>query len=215
LWNEYGGDANGFSISVGEKELRYCCDKGAEVLETYFSHPPSPFKRVGAFVVLARLFPFFGFTKSPPTPVAKNQWYARLAALLIPPTLRGMKVDVSDDDQHEKWMLLDKWTGFPSPHVKVEFLAWLEWLDPLQGVPPPSGMPREDWESLLNDRLARMILRTSLLIENMYYLCEISAKVGTEGCLRGQCRRCMKGINLTGLNYDGILYQNWLSKHKT
>lgn len=214
LWDEGGGGQHGFDLSIGERELRNCCSKGSTLLETYFSNPPSPFKRVAALVVLARLSPFIGDTRGSKVG-QQNGWRALVAALLIPSALRAMKVNIAEQSEAQNWIVLDKWKGFPSAHVKVEFLAWLEWLDPFQNIGLPDKVPAETWESMLNDRLARMILATSLMLENMYYLNEaqVNAQSGA-ACLLGQCRRCMQGVtNLTGVTYDSMLVDNYRQAH--
>jgi hypothetical protein len=204
VWNTFGGTDHGFRVRVGEKEVQECCSLGHEILITSkkFPNPPGPFKRVAALVVLARLYPFFELDPPPPYPQACQIWLARVIGLLIPATLSTLEVNISKDKTNPKWEQLNNWRGFASPHYKIEFLVFLQWLDGLSWIRPI--IDEQLWQSIRKDRLARMILATSLIIEANYYCTETGAPNANH--LRGKCKGCVEGQDLTPLNYDERLY---------
>jgi hypothetical protein len=202
IWNECGGQQHGFSVIVGEKELGICCDHAREILveSGKFPNPPGPFKRVAALIVCARLYPFFGLDPKPLTVQDRNAWLTRLVALLIPVTLQRLEVNVSKGEK-EHWIALDKWIGFCSHHHKIEFLAFLEWLETCEWA--QAHIPDPDWKVFNMKRLARMILATTLIIEANYYCGE---RPVSDDSLRKSYKPWSKTSNLTPLNYDGALF---------
>ncbi|MGA2221742.1 MAG: hypothetical protein ABSH21_08185 [Verrucomicrobiia bacterium] len=214
LWNEYGGQQHGFQIEAGKAEIIRCCDRGTALLDAYFYRPPSPFKRVAAFCVLARIQPFFQLRPKPPTAPSNAEWLARICALLIPTTLAILHVNTAKSDEPPHWVNLDKWKGFPSPHVKMDFVSWLQWLDNFDYLSKPESTTQEDWEIILDERAGRMILSTALMIEAFYYINEGCPFPPSVNHLRGKCRACLdKTDDLTTLVYDGLLFKQYHDKH--
>ena len=219
LWNDYGGQDNGFAVSVGKAEVRQCCGVGGAILSKFFGDHcnPGPFKRVACFVVISRLFPFFSLSK-PPITGTTIQWHSRLSALLIPATLRVLHVNVStakDPDSAPIWKTLSNWKYFPSAHLKLDFLAWLAWMDLLDRVqpylhPPENVDPEKYWVEIRENRLARMILVTALMLESFYYCGEgLPAEPGPDH-IRGKCLTfLLQSEDLSALIYDRQLIDKY------
>jgi len=207
-WNEYGGKDHGFSLIVSKERLRASCDKAHQILSPpRFPVPPGPFKRVAALLILGRLYPFFGLRPRPLSDEVHDQWLARVLAMLIPATLISLEVNLSTHGDTTRWVRLDHWSGFPSPHFKLEFITFVQWLDSY------------DWPSHVRngthelDTLARIILSTALIIEGCYYVAETKAKT-TSGRIMGHCGACLPNTNMTSLNYDTRIYENWCAHKK-
>lgn len=217
LWNENGGDSYGFTIEVGKNNIQRCCDHGAELLRRFCPNgkEPGPFKRVATLVVLSRLEPFFQLNPQK-TGIEKNQWLSRISALLIPPSLKGLRVDVSNGGKIKVWERLDHWRGFPSPHYKADFLAWLSWMDTLCWLDAEFHEPeqKKKWHKIKQDRIARMILVTALILEACYYCGEKDAGVPPRSQICGKCRSYLAEPDLTPVNYDLSLYNAYIKKMK-
>src|ERR1051325_7474225 len=126
-WNLASSKVYGIDLYIVENSVVACCDKGAELFSSgCFPDQPGPFKRAAAFCVLGTLYPFFKMTgeQAPQRDFERHAWLARFMALSIPAVLARTKVNVNG-----KWVVLDDWRGFPSPHYLLEFLAWRRWLD--------------------------------------------------------------------------------------
>lgn len=168
-WNERQSKVYGFQLQLFKASLQECCDIGSKLFDgTYFANPPGPFKRASAFVVIGRLHPFFGFhplshTQGllPTSKAEEEAWCARMMTLMIPAILCGTRATIGGKD-----VLLSDWSGFPSPHFKLEFLAWLRWLDRCENYRETLG---KEWDGFYEKRLARMVMATSLMIEACYY----------------------------------------------
>jgi len=206
LWNNFGGEQHGFKLRVGKKQVEECCRIGNEILiqRKRFPNPRSPFKRVATLVVVAKLFPFYELVPTPASPAIKQIWMARIVALLIPGALSILELNVADDEKRPVLKALEAWNGFASPHYKIEFLKWLQWLDGLDWVVVQGD--KEAWDQLNKERVARMVMATSLIIEANYYIGEVGP--AAENHLRGKCKRCLKDQDLTALTYDKELYNN-------
>ena len=217
LWNENGGDSHGFTIEVGRNNIQKCCDHGAELLRRFCpkGKEPGPFKRVATLVVLSRLEPFFQFVPAK-SGVEKNQWLARISALMIPAGLKGLRVDVSNGAKIKVWEKLDHWRGFPSPHYKADFLAWLSWMDTLCWLDTEfrEAEQKKKWDKIKQDRIARMILVTALILEACYYCGEKDAGVPQRNQICGKCRSYLADPDLTPINYDLGLYAFYVKKQK-
>jgi len=210
-WNEFGGIENGFRLVVGEAELAACCARGQQIFEETFPEP-SPFKRVAALLVLGRLYPFFGLSKvnsedfqeANLSTESHNQWIARVMALMIKPTLAALEINLGHAGR-DNWVSLNKWNGYPSPHFKMEFIEFLQWLD-------NHGWPQVDqeWDETLIYRVGRMIRATALIIENCYYCSETPLPAPTPNDLRGNCKRCLHDRDLTSVTYDVVIYENYM-----
>jgi hypothetical protein len=207
LWNNFGGEQHGFKIKVGKAQIKECCRIGDDLLiqSKKFPNPPSPFKRVAALIVTAKLFPFYQQEPSPLSPAIKQIWLSRIVALLIPGALSVLEVNVSNDEKYPKMKTLDNWNGFASPHYKIEFLKWVQWLDGFDWLNVQGD--REMWDQLNKDRMARMIMATSLIIEANYYIGETGPPQAEH--LRGKCKLCLKNqSDLTPLTYDAEIFDN-------
>jgi hypothetical protein len=206
LWNNFGGEQHAFKIKVGKAQIKECCRLGHDLLiqSKKFPNPPSPFKRVAALVVTAKLFPFYELVPSPHSQAVKQIWLARIVALLIPGALSILEVNISDNEKRPDLKPLDNWNGFASPHYKIEFLKWLQWLDRLEWVTVQGD--RETWDQLNKERTARMIMGTSLIIESNYYIGETGPP--KPEYLRGKCKQCLKGQDLTPLTYATEIFNN-------
>jgi len=206
LWNQHGGTDHGFSLLIGRNQVVDCCTHGTKLLDRHFSRPPGPFKRIAALVVLARLDPFFQFEPNPPSVAARAEWLARICALLIPAAFSVLRVNIARSDEDEKWVNLDQWNGFPSPHMKMDFISWLQWLDNFDDIARPLNIEPADWNFRLEERVGRMILATSLMLESFYYCSEGCSTPPSPQHLRSKCRACLEGItDLTPLAYDSLM----------
>ncbi len=160
------GEGYGFKVSVNHNSAIRACDLGRRLFSTqFFPEQPGSFKRVAAFLVIGRLYPFFEFSGEKMPAEAKHGWLSRLMALSIPMMLCQMKADLHHGS--EPWTILNKWKKFPSKHYKLEFLAWLKWLDCMERYKTALAT---DWQEVHIRRLARMVMACSLIIEAAYYL---------------------------------------------
>lgn len=220
LWNDYGGAQNGFDIEFGEEQVKVCCNLGSKILKGYFYNPPGPFKRLGGFLVLSQLFPFFGYKKKKFKRVESIRWLSRINSLLISTTLASLKMDQAAPGEKPKYKKLDAWRGFPSNHFKVEFLCWLRWLDSFDwlGMHLKDYVPQDEWTKVYNDRLARMFLATGLILEACYYFNECLPIVpnGIPKVL-ATCGTITKDPGpevMIDLTFDGFIFQEF-NKRKT
>jgi hypothetical protein len=206
-WNEFGGSDHGFTISVGEQQIRECSEIGTRVLSKHFPKPPGPFKRVAGLVVLSRLYPFFELKNAPPPEEKTHEWLTRISALLIPGAFRSMQVGLNGPDSQET---MPAWKGFPSLHQKAEILALLQWFDNFEWVSDDAARPPD----LLDKRLARMFLATSLVLEGCYYIWEIQPDATTVSPVFRNCRKCvLPDANLTAFTYDALIYDAYAKAH--
>lgn len=177
-WNEKRAPDWGFSVRVSEQKIRECCDQGGALFSTgTFPDSPGPFKRLSTLIVLGRLFPFFqfkaGFAKNgtwqeghaAPTGEEETAWVVRMMVLTIPFAFPKMVVSIDGKEQ-----VLDEWNGFPSSHYRLEFMGWLRWLDGCEDFQPFFEKSPEKWTKFCSERLARMVMSTSLMLEACYYL---------------------------------------------
>jgi hypothetical protein len=220
LWNEHGGEEFGFKIRHGSDQIEYCSRRACEILRRHFPDPPGPFKRVAALLVFGRLYPFFEFDPPRRSDQENEEWLARIVALMLPVSLRLLHADISSKKEVQTLKSMDAWKGFPSVHYKVEFLAFMQWLDNLEWFSDClDGLPenvitevkqRMRMDEVIDNRLARMILATSLIIEACYYGSEILPKQSDQAHLRGKCLGCIdpKG-DTTALSYDARLFENY------
>jgi len=208
IWNNFGGENHGFKLKVGKTQIKECCRIGDEVLiqSKKFPNCPSPFKRVAALIVAAKLFPFYEQVPAPPYPAVQQIWLSRLVALLIPGALSVLAINVSDNEKIPDLKQMDHWNGFASTHYKIEFLKFLQWLDSFDWVKVQGD--REMWKSINRERMARMIMGVSLIIEANYYIGEVGPPKPEH--LRGKCKQCLKDQDLTPLTYDSQIYDNAL-----
>lgn len=193
-WNENQSKIYGFRLGLYAGSLRDCCKIGSGLFDgPYFARPPGPFKRTSAFVIIGRLNPFFGFhplakpkehtvSLVPSSEGEKQAWLARIMTLMIPAILSGTRANIGGNH-----ILLSEWVGFPSPHFKLEFLAWLRWLDRCESYRDVLG--NKEWEKFYERRLARMVMATSLMIEACYY-----ASNPAEGTICGNTASCMESL---------------------
>ena len=209
LWNENGGPDFGFEIRVGENEVKRCCNEARHVLveSGMFPIPPGPFKRVAALIVCARLFNFFDFVPKPVSAQERDAWQARIVALLIPVGLSVLEVNVSKTEGVQRWVKLDKWKGFVSHHYKIEFLAFLQWLEICDWA--NQSMGQNEWRLFRTKRLARMVLATTLILEANYYAGEYQMPADS---LRKIYKPYGSKQDLTVFSYDAVLYRNAAAK---
>jgi hypothetical protein len=187
-WNSVQKDLYGIMLWINPHGIKKCCQIGTQLFENGFFPPqPGPFKRVAAFVVLGRLYPFFKMTgrEAPQTEHERQAWLARFMGLLVPAALRTMKVFINN-----KWTTLEGWKGFPSPHYKLEFLAWLRWLDHFERY-RPKFPDLAEWTRFSSERLARMVMSTALMLEACYYIDVADQLSG----IRAQVSGCLANLN--------------------
>jgi hypothetical protein len=160
----------GFEFFAVRSKIEYCSDFGSRLFKSgYFAENPSPFKRVAAFLVICRLHPFFCYKFSEgikfETPTEEIAWNVRLLALSIPSILANQEVLLEN-----KRVPLPAWTEFPSLHYLLEFFAWLRWITRMQEHQPKFSA--DEWQEIYLQRVARMVLACSLMIEASYYAAE-------------------------------------------
>lgn len=211
LWNEYGGKDYGFGVAYDTARIKQCYDKALPILGSFFPNPPGPFKRVATLLVFGRLYPFFYFTGRNLSPKETQEWLSRIVALMLPISLSTLKVNISTHKDVDTWVALDKWSGFPSVHYKVEFLGFLEWLDNFQWL--LVRIPASDHKMVIDNRLARMTLALSLIIESCYYLGS-EVQLDKNGPVRSNSTCVNIGADLTALSYDARLWKNHTDAHK-
>jgi hypothetical protein len=167
LWNARCSGSWGFVLKAHLPEIKAICLRGAELFGTAecFPREPGPFKRAAAFLVLSRLSPFYsvnngvgvGFTAQ-----ERHHWNTRFLVLSVGPVLRQTHLMLDGHSRH----VMASWKGFPSLHYLLEFLVWLRWLDDFQRFEP---LFQAEWRAVSMQRLARMVMSTSLIIEACYY----------------------------------------------
>lgn len=201
-WNQHKRAEWGFGICGVLERTQICCEKGHRLLGLdHFAENPSPFKRVAAFLVLGRLFPFIEFEFDSAdggfTDEERHAWTVRFMALMIAPALRKSIVDPGNANH-----VLKEWDEFPSLHYLLEFFAWLRWLD-VEHYRTTLGIA-SSWESFSQERLVRMVMGCALMLEACYYVSEGTA--APDG-LRTRAMNCLNSID-EDLRMD--LYYNYL-----
>src|ERR1039458_10359911 len=93
LWNDYGGKGFGFEIRHGVEQIEICSKMATGIFKEFFPDPPGPFKRVAALLVFGRLYPFFEFVPARASTQEKEEWLARIVALMLPVSLRLLHVE--------------------------------------------------------------------------------------------------------------------------
>ena len=197
-WNEKQAGSYGFELALYKQSVAHCCELVTRLFDgNYFSNPPGPFKRAAAFVVIGRLYPFFQMVPVEEIPTEqlahvllqmareRHAWLARFMTLAIPAILRRTKAQIGDDDE---WKVLSDWNGFPSLHYKLEFLAWLRWLETLDNF--RQNFTKTDWDLFTEKRLARLIMSLSLMIEACYYY----RPSGDRSGICGNIARCLRNL---------------------
>ncbi len=203
-WNENQAANFGFNVVLYRESLSDSCKIGAKLFGgPYFAKPPGPFKRAAAFTVIGRLYPFFQFEGVSMTNRERNAWLARLMVLGIPLLLGSTSATLNGEKRR-----LENWQGFPSAHYKLEFLAWLRWLDGCENI--QSFLPPSEWERLKEQRSARMVMATALMLEACYYSgtgggasSDPSANPSAGFEIKGQIQACMENLS-DELVYDLI-----------
>ncbi len=211
-WNQYRAPVYGLNLRISHAELLKCCEIGHSLFEgRFFSQPPGPFKRAAAFVVITRLNPFFDFLPVsaeaieyvPTTLREKQEWTARIVTLTIPIVLRRTYAEINGERAQ-----LTGWNGFPSLHYKLEFLAWVRWLDSFEQY--RTVMPAREWYDFCERRLARMVMALSLMIEGCYYHRPTTAE---EDDICGRTESCLANLEndmslLTDCFYDVVMEEH-------
>jgi len=221
VWNDYGGKADyGFTVEFGTDQIEECSKKASAIFKEFFPNPPGPFKRVAALLVFGRLYPFFGFKPARASAIENEEWLARIVTLMLPVALRLLRADISTHPKAQTWKSINAWKGFPSVHYRIEFLAFLQWLDNfqwaancLEGMPPATieeVKHRFNLDKMTSSRLARMILAASLIIEGCYYASEGLPDQADQEHLRGKCIGCVDpSATITATSYDVRLWENF------
>jgi len=169
-WNASLANIHGFKLFVNHPSIVAACQQANDLFSSgLFPAQPGPFKRAAAFVIMGRLYPFYLFKGELADEISKDehqraQWLARLMALSIPAVLSMTQVKIG-----ENRVILNDWQGFPSPHYKLEFVAWLRWLDNFDRY-KKMFLQAKEWQTFSMERLARMVMSTSLMIEACYYI---------------------------------------------
>jgi hypothetical protein len=155
--------ASGLTLVAHNPLLFACVAEGQKLFNAgFFPNPPGGFKRVAAFMVLARRANFFRF-KNPAgkdaimAPEEEECWRVRALSLMILPLLASTVVTVHATSAQTAEIILDKWNGYPSRHFKAEFFHWLRSLGYLRG-------------NVTDLTITSSILACSLQIEACYYL---------------------------------------------
>jgi len=210
-WNESAAGSEmgyGFQVQSVEDDCKKVCTIGTRVLKDYFSDPPSAFKRTAAVIVLGRLFPFIGFIPERSDASDEHRWLARLMVTMVPVALRSIKVSVVPCQfPHTPInVTLKGFKQWPSVHVKAEFIEWMSSLDSLPDL-TDAGLKEGD-AKVADQRLARMIMAASLIIENAYYCMECAPAIPTAEQLRTKCFPCIEKISTSiDLVYEKLMIE--------
>lgn len=203
-WNQNGGPDQGLSVLWSREAVDKISHEGDQILAGFFPDPPGPFKRLATFIVLSRLHPLFALIPpaagidnlKPVQPGFHDEWIARVIYLLIEPSMQVLQVRGKDGQVFS----LTEWADFPSLHTKTEFLFWLEWLRDY----PPGYLPRDisDTEGL--ERRGRMVLATSLILEQAYY---------SKGGNTQLCRICDQNL-INAMDHRLLFFDAFLSDNQ-
>lgn len=174
---------HGFTLKLDAARIQQCCQVGGILLNNRFPVQPGAFKRLGVLFVIGQMWPIFELK---PRPSGRySLWIARAMALLIPPSIDLLEVDISDNPREQKWLKLQSWQGFASSHVAVEFLEMMSWLDTNGWSHPLKLLEHEEV------RLAQIALSVALILETSYYCGELAMNLHRSKRIRnkGPCLR--------------------------
>jgi hypothetical protein len=210
-WNESAAGSPdvgyGFKILSVQDDCETVCALGTRVLKAYFSDPPSAFKRVAAVIVIGRLFPFIGFDPERANESESHRWLARLMVTMVPLVLRSIDTTVTPCHLPRKsqTVTLKGFKRWPSVHVKAEFIEWMSSLDSLPDI---VATAERKGDIIADQRLARMIMAASLIIENAYYCMECAPATPTDDQIRTKCLPCIEKISTDiDLMYEGVMLE--------
>jgi len=192
--------AFGCELSAHNPRLFACVAEGQRLFNAgIFPKSPGGFKRVAAFVVLARRVNFFEFhlqRSKKKVPIAEEEiecWRVRALSVMILPILAKTVATVrANANTPAQDIALTEWKGFPSRHFKAEFFHWLRGLIVLRG------------QGVNDSVLSSAILSCSLMLEACYYLGSTPRK---DGELRGLDYDCLKAAPShieIDLNFEAI-----------
>jgi len=193
-WNEKSSDALDFTLTYQRRKIESICELARNFsAHGVFPSPPGPFKRVALLLVLGRLYPFFTLVPYASdedagleSPLKRDAWNCRMMLLTVPAALHGITITLDEAE-----IELPPFEGFPSPHYKLDLLTWLKWMDH-GGKLSKIVSDKEAWEKFTGQRLVRMVLTTSLILEACYYLSTTEVKLGFEHAVQGKADACLK-----------------------
>lgn len=121
-FNDITGQAYAIEVEIHEENLRSCCAAFDRIAKIGFPEQPGPFKRLGAFAVLAQAYaPFLVKSNQLARVLPENAdivWGARLVVWTLPVFAASLELN-NDNGPSIGDVLL------PTPHFQVEFIAYL------------------------------------------------------------------------------------------
>ena len=186
VWNEKFA-RTGITLYTSRSAVEHICDLGKDLFASgAFADMPGPYKRVAAFTVLARLFPVFKpIFAYPESPEGAKAWEARFVLLSMASCMEILEAVLDGET-----VALPPWLGFPSLHYRLEFLTWIRWLDFSDGFGSGTGESAE-WRQFQHQRLARMVMATSLIIEAAHY----AGDDGKPKPVQGRTASCFRDLD--------------------
>ncbi len=149
---------------------------------------PGPFKRLGAFAVLAQDFPPFSLADGTEEPDPQALWRPRLAVWALP--YFALAISINQEPAGRVRFHL------PTPHFQLEFLALLRGMA-YGAALAPSGPQTFDTTQLLERSLS-----VGLIIEGACY----AGDQARENGLIGNSLRCLEGLDQ--LHRDDLNFNN-------
>jgi hypothetical protein len=170
IWNKRYAQKAGFALAISPSKINIICANGGTILKRCFPNPPaapSAFKRVGTLLVMMCLHPFL-IVYGPDQhgefsiPLKATDEIVNWAMQFLIDTLPLLFSLLYVKRNGEQIPLTD-WRGFCSEHFADEFRVFLMWLGNSDIFDHKPG-------TLLykDERLARIILATSLILESAY-----------------------------------------------
>lgn len=165
-WNIRFSGKEGVVLGVKREGVEAICRVGGRILALCFPAKPSAFKRVSALLIMMCLHPWLIVRR-----VGSEGVYDQI---VFGDSIRDFAVDFMVDTVPivlstlesyvgTEWVALTNWQGFISQEFKNEFVVFLRWLGNSDLLTYSLGSPIYN-----DDRLARIILGTSLILESTY-----------------------------------------------
>jgi hypothetical protein len=171
----------------------------------FFPKVPGPFKRAAAFAILIRHLLEINFYKLEgpkrtriEDPELEIDWRARLAFAIISPTLGLIKLGHTDHNLKKVW-------APATPHLQVELINWLRWLQ----------APKESQDNSYNIvRACRSILGLAMIIEQSYYITGNASRMQCDVMNAVDCVDSADPISTADLQFDLVEFtpeqhQSW------
>lgn len=174
-WNAELAEYHGFKLFVSAESVEECCKSASRIFSsegTAFADFPSAYKRIGAYLVMGCLEPFWGFQpfgrpaawgieQMPTTDTDRRRWHVRFLIQSLHFLINRFQIEIGGS-----WKSIH-WHGFPSSHYQLEFMNWMRWLDGLDNL--QTQLLDNEWQTLQDNRIARMVMATALMIESCCY----------------------------------------------